>query len=282
MSKNKLVEYFFVGPPKTGTTWIYEVLHTIEDVNVSNQTKELEFFNKNFKKGLRWYHNSFYKTGAITCDISPSYFTSDKALMRIKEYNPSAKIIITIRDPSKRLISHYKHNIRFGIIRKIPFEEAIKTHPSLVENSLYAKYLRNWVQVYGRENVLILPLELLSEDPMEYLTMLGTFLNIRIDIYKSKVKNRVNYASQPRSYFLARSARILRKKINDLGFHGLVRRAKKMGLKKFIYEGGKDVDIAENIIRDLKNLFVSDLNALKEFGIPEKIIKEYLRNKNVK
>ena len=54
-----------------------------------------------------------------------------------------------------------------------------------------------------------------------------------------------------------------------------------MGLKKFIYEGGKDVDIAENIIRDLKNLFVSDLNALKEFGIPEKIIKEYLRNKNV-
>ena len=166
-------------------------------------------------------------------------------------------------------------------MRKIPFEEAIKTHPSLVENSLYAKYLRNWVQVYGRENVLILPLELLSEDPMEYLTMLGTFLNIRIDIYKSKVKNRVNYASQPRSYFLARSARILRKKINVLGFHGLVKRAKKMGLKKFIYEGGKDVDIAENIIRDLKNLFVSDLNALKEFGIPEKIIKEYLRNKNV-
>ena len=276
-----LVEYFFVGPQKTGTTWIYEVLKTLPIINLSNQTKELEFFNKNFENGISWYHDAFQSNESKLCDISTSYFTSKNAWSRIKKYNSDAKIIVTIRDPVKRLVSHYKHNIRFGIIKKIPINKALIKYPDLIENSLYAKYLKIWIREFGRENVLILPLELLSKDPDSFLKMLETFLGIKIDLNIAQPKNKINYAGQPKSYFLAKASRIIRRRINALGFHGIVKAAKKLGLKKLIYEGGREIVIEKSIIDNLNYFFKSDLDELKEYGIQNEIIDEYIDNNNV-
>lgn len=276
-----LVKYFFVGPQKTGTTWIYEVLKTLPSINLSNQTKELEFFNKNFGNGISWYHDAFQSNGSKTCDISTSYFTSKKAWSRIKKYNPDAKIIVTIRHPVKRLISHYKHNIRFGIIKRIPINEALIKYPDLLENSLYAKFIKIWIREFGQENVLILPLELLSKDSESFLKMLETFLDIKIDLNITQYKNKINYAGQPKSYFLAKTSRILRRRINALGFHGIIKAAKKLGLKKLIYEGGKEIVIEESAIDNLKYFFKSDIYELREYGIRSEIIDEYIDNNNV-
>jgi hypothetical protein len=282
MSKTNPVDYFFVGPPKTGTTWIYEVLTNINEINLSNHTKELEFFNKNYERGFLWYHESFHKQGALTCDISPSYYISEKARTRIKEYNPRAKIIITIRNPVKRLISHYKHNIRFGILKKVSMEQALKIQPDLVENSMYAKYIKRWIKEFGSENVLVLPLEILTKDARSYVEILAEFLGVQINFDNIRVYNKVNYSSQPRNYFLARSARIIRKKINDLGFHRIVKMAKKFGLKKVIFEGGQEIEIDENKVENLKSLFTSDLQKLENLGICQETIEDYRSDKNVR
>jgi hypothetical protein len=269
--------YFFVGPPKTGTTWIYEVLKTVKEINLSKQTKELEFFNKNYHKGFPWYQNAFHRTGTKTCDISTSYFTSDKASSRIKKFDPNAKIIITIRDPYKRLISHYKHNIRFGILDPIPIKEAIKKQPGLIHNSLYSKYIRNWVEIFGRENVLILPIELLTTNQSDYIHQINSFLSISIDPGAYNNLDRINYSSQPRSYLLAKSMRKLRKKLNMLGMYKLISIAKKTGLKKLIYEGGKDIEIDESVYAEVKDLFDADSKELRNYGIHEKLVDSYIR-----
>jgi hypothetical protein len=276
MSVKNLINYFFVGPPKTGTTWIYEALKDHVDISISNQTKELEFFNKNYHKGISWYHNAFDLNRSKTCDISTSYFTSEKACKRIKKYNPKGKIIITIRNPVKRLISHYKHNIRFGIIKKKSILMAISDHPSMVENSLYSKYIQMWISYFGAENVLVLPLEMLSSNSKKYLSELGHLMNIRIDIKESRTADQINYASQPKNYFLAKSMRKLRKKLNDLGLHFLVRGAKGAGLKKVFFEGGKEIEIHPDDVESLGNLFISDTKNLQALNIPDHIIKEYL------
>jgi hypothetical protein len=275
-SDKKSIKYFFVGPPKTGTTWIYEVLKNHVDISLSNQTKELEFFNKNYDKGITWYHNAFDLNGRKSCDISTSYFTSHKACKRIKKYNPEAKIIITIRNPVNRLISHYKHNIRFGIIKKKPILKAIADHPNLVENSLYSKYIRMWISNFGVQNVLVLPLEMLSDQSQLYINKLEKFMNVKIELNESRTSEQVNYASQPKNYFLARSLRKMRKKLNDLGLHAVVRVAKKAGLKKVFYEGGKEIEMNPDDIKSLVNLFFSDVRNLQTLDIPDHIIKEYL------
>jgi hypothetical protein len=275
MSVKNLIDYFFVGPPKTGTTWIYEALKDHADISLSNQTKELEFFNKNYHKGITWYHSAFDLKRSRACDISTSYFTSKKACKRIKKYNPKGKIIITIRNPVKRLISHYKHNIRFGIIKKKSILEAISDHPNIIENSMYSKYIQMWISYFGAENVLILPLEMLSGDSKKYLSELERFMNIKIDIKESKISDQVNYASQPKNYFLAKSIRKLRKKLNDLGLHFLVRGAKEAGLKKVFFEGGKEIEINPDDVKSLGNLFKTDIENLLDLNIPGYIIKEY-------
>jgi hypothetical protein len=167
-------------------------------------------------------------------------------------------------------------------MNKIPVEEALKTHPNLIENSLYAKYIEKWMLAFGSNNVLVLPLELLSKDPEEYLNRLGTFLDVKIGLDKSRLTDLINYASQPKNYFLAKSARKIRKKINALGFHGIIKAAKKLGLKKLIYEGGRDINIEKSTVDYLKNLFKSDLSLLRNYGIPEEIIEDYTGTQNVR
>ena len=275
MVKITTEHYFFVGPPKTGTTWIYEVLKSVKEINLSNQTKELEFFNKNYNKGFKWYQKAFNMKGNKICDISTSYFTSDKAPLRIKEYDPKAKIIITIRDPYKRLISHYKHNIRFGILNPMPIRRAIIIQHGLIQNSLYYKHISNWIKIFGRENILILPIELLSINPINYINQINTFLNISIDLGVYKKLDRINYSSQPRSYFLAKSIRKIRKEINMLGMHKIIKIAKKIGLKKLIYEGGKDIEIDESVYSDVQELFNSDIRMLSKYGIANELINSY-------
>ena len=277
MSNIKTHYFFFVGPPKTGTTWIYEVLKNVKEINLSKKTKELEFFNKNYHKGFPWYQKAFHSTGTKTCDISTSYFTSDKAPLRIKKYVPNAKIIITIRNPYKRLISHYKHNIRFGILDPMPIKEAIKKQPGLIQNSLYFKYIKNWITIFGQENVLILPLELLSSNQSDYINQISLFLNISVDPLAYKNLDRINYSSQPRSYMLAKVIRKIRKKINLLGMHKLITIAKKTGLKKLIYEGGKDIVIDESVLSEVKDLFNADIKELRNFGIHDELVSSYSR-----
>jgi len=270
-----MVQFFFVGPPKTGTTFIYEMLSKLSEVSVSQQTKELDFFNKNFKRGIKWYHDSFDYTRKIICDISTSYFTSELARVRIKEYNPAAKIIITIRNPLNRLISHYKHNIRFGIIDRIPIKDAIKFHPNMVENSMYAKYIHEWILDFGEENVMILPLELLKVKPDKFINQLEEFMGISLETVSGQVSEKINYASQPRSYTLARYVRILRREFNNLGMHFIVRFFKKLGLKKILYEGGENIMVEKLDQEDLKHLFKSDLAELNKYNIPLEILENY-------
>jgi hypothetical protein len=163
-------------------------------------------------------------------------------------------------------------------MQKATIDKAIETHPDLIENSLYAKYIRTWIKKFGKENVLILPLELLSKDPERYICKLEEFLDIKIDLTKSQISKRINYASQPKSYFLASFARKMRKTINDLGFHEIVMTAKKMGLKKLIYEGGSEILIERTTLGGLSKLFSSDLDELKEYEIPDQIVEEYRIN----
>lgn len=270
-----MVQFFFVGPPKTGTTLIYEMLNKLSEVSVSQQTKELEFFNKHFKRGTKWYQDSFDIKRKIKCDISTSYFTSELARKRIKEYNPVAKIIITIRNPVDRLVSHYKHNIRFGIIEKIPIREALMLHSNMVENSKYAKYIREWIQDFGEENVMILPLELLKDKREEFISQLEGYLDVSFDSVSDLLSEKVNYASQPKSITLARYVRIMRRELNNLGMHSIVRFFKKIGLKKIIYEGGENIKIEKLEQENLKHLFRSDLEELKKYNIPKEILKKY-------
>src|SRR4051812_6874199 len=54
-----LPSFFVIGPPRTGTSWLHEVLS--KRVSLSHPTKETRFFDKHFDRGLEWYASHYRK-----------------------------------------------------------------------------------------------------------------------------------------------------------------------------------------------------------------------------
>ena len=75
-ASRSLPSFFVIGPPRTGTTWLYEVLreHTV----LPAPTKETRFFDTHFHRGLDWYAAHFpSSTGdRMVGEVAPTYFAS--------------------------------------------------------------------------------------------------------------------------------------------------------------------------------------------------------------
>src|ERR1700753_1105916 len=70
----RLPSFIVVGPPRTGTTWIHEVLH--RHATLPGPTKETRFFDLHFTRGLKWYLSHFSKAneGRPLGEVAPTYF----------------------------------------------------------------------------------------------------------------------------------------------------------------------------------------------------------------
>ena len=97
------------GTKKGGTTTLKYFLSYHPDVAMA--TKEMKFFNSNYKKGLEWYRESMpYSTANMqTIEKTPGYFVGHSIPDRIDTLLPDAKIVIIMRDPVKRAISDFVH-----------------------------------------------------------------------------------------------------------------------------------------------------------------------------
>ena len=99
----------FVGPAKTGTSWLDQVLRGVDGVCLPDKVKETFFFDKHFDKGVQWYLEQFPqdRSGDLMIEVAPTYFFSDAVPDRIVETIPEAQIVVSLRDPVRRAVSHY-------------------------------------------------------------------------------------------------------------------------------------------------------------------------------
>ncbi|MGC4020653.1 MAG: sulfotransferase domain-containing protein [Cyclobacteriaceae bacterium] len=102
-----------IGAMKAGTTSLHDYLSKHPDVFMSVQ-KELDFFveQKNWKLGIDWYKKQFPVSTIAIGESSPNYTKSlifGNVPDKIKSILPDVKLIYILRDPIKRLVSHYSH-----------------------------------------------------------------------------------------------------------------------------------------------------------------------------
>ncbi len=155
-------KFVIIGAMKSGTTSLWEQLATHPQI-VSPLHKELQFF---MHPGLP---DSFYRAmfprlsdpSVITGDASPGYYRTT-CYKRIKELFPEIRIIFLRRDPAKRALSHYFHNIGQGI-SLVPLEdvyssglEKIRALHSLSDDDLAATLDDYWNQRIGLNSYLLL------------------------------------------------------------------------------------------------------------------------------
>lgn len=207
----RLPDFIGVGPPRTGTTWLYKVLGG--HVGLPNGLKETDFFAWEYRRGVQWYSNFFRNCSPHlrVGEIDPNYFDFPQAASRIAADIPGCQIVVTLRDPVDRVYSCYKTMHRIGLInRPFDFDSQRET---LATRSSYADSVVRWWNESGRDNVLIMFYDDLKADAQRFVDQVCSFVGIAsIRIAGSQFENnRINPSAETsRSRHLARLLHRLR------------------------------------------------------------------------
>jgi len=139
-----------------------------------------------------------FKNEKICGEVSNGYLYSDVAAKEIYKYNPSAKIIVILRDPVERAFSHWLMDLKSKNVCRRSFVEAVeedycdknkgwgKSH-LYVELGLYCKQVKRYLDVFSQDQILILDYYNLKENPKRFMEEIYSFLNVEpisIDFYQ--------------------------------------------------------------------------------------------------
>jgi len=234
--------FLVVGPPRTGTSWLHEVLSN--RTLLPYPTKETRFFDLHFHRGLEWYRAHYPNSNSADDlrmgEVGPTYFASAKARERIAKTVPDAKIICVFRDPVARMLSLYRLKLAYGMIRW-SFEEAVVRDPELMETSRYATHLKAWRKDFGPEQLLATTYDDLEADPQRYLNTLLDFIGIpRFDLSHSR--SQCVHASEgmtlPRSYYRTKAATTVADWLKARRLDRVVASVRNSALRKLFLGGG--------------------------------------------
>jgi hypothetical protein len=172
---------FIVGAQRSGTTYLYKVLESHPEVFMAKPIKpEPKYFMdmKNATAGYGAYFNQYFlDAGYVTWlgEKSTSYIESEEAAIAIKCIVPDATILIILRDPVERAISHYSftrdHNLEPYDIERAIAEEPFRkenwqlnantsvTPYAYTERGKYIQYLERWERLFGKDNLILLVAE---------------------------------------------------------------------------------------------------------------------------
>jgi hypothetical protein len=109
----QLPNFIIVGGLKCGTTSIHHYLGLHPEIQMS-KPKELNFFVEelNWDLGLDWYASRFDDRFKVRGESSPHYTNLPRfegVAERIKQSCPDARLLYMVRDPIKRILSHWVH-----------------------------------------------------------------------------------------------------------------------------------------------------------------------------
>src|SRR6056297_613814 len=197
----KKLDFVFVGPYRTGTTWLYEYFKRHPEVSVPVKVKETFFFDKKHHKGYKWYFSYFNekKDHKITGEIAPSYFRSTEAARRLLENNPDIKIFFTLREPVERLISHYHHNKLKGFIDKNDsIIDVYKKNKAFRYASQYSTFIKKWKAIIPEENLFIFKFENFIKNKQKYVDNICNILEIKKQEIPEYLDKKIGFSISPK------------------------------------------------------------------------------------
>ncbi len=172
---------FVVGVAKSGSSWLHFYLDSSPDIFMSKQC-ELHYFGEKYPKDLEWYQSNFpfEKKFKYFGESTPIYFRRPEIAKQIKEYSPEAKILVIIRDPIDRLLSHIYYAKQLGNIEEKKSLDDIVDNlkQQSINDSHYEKYLPAFEDCFGKENFKIISLEESKNNLNLLSSSLCNFLNI--------------------------------------------------------------------------------------------------------
>ena len=263
----RLPNFLYLGPDKSGSSWLFEVLRNHPDCFVP-ACKDVYYFDEHYDKGMDWYLDFFRdaRPGVPAMgELSHSYLFSMEAADRIRKDLPGVKLMASLRQPVERCYSHYLYLVSSGLVTS-SFAETIDNRPGLTRSSYYAKSVEGYLERFGAERFKVLFFDDLKKDPRHYASQVYDFLGLSFNEafdYDKKVRE----ARAARNVYLARLAKhgaLMARKlglVNLVGVvkHGLAARLLYRPLKK-----GEAPKMDPEVGKRLLERYIPDIEATEK------------------
>ena len=195
----RLPDFIIGGAPRSGTTWLYELLDRHPDVHMAKPVKpEPKFFlvDHIYAKGLGFYADTWFaaaRAGQQAGEKSTDYLESAAAAERIARDLPDVRLVFILREPADRAYSNYLWTKMNGLETE-SFETALsleeereRTLPerwkfarpfSYFSRGLYADLLGPYFARFPREQILVVRFEDIVECPATLATRVQRFIGV--------------------------------------------------------------------------------------------------------
>lgn len=234
ITEQKKPNFFVVGAAKSGTTSLYSYLDQHPEIYLSpikepnyfstdidpkdfsnsykrnNELDYQNYFSKRPLKNLRLsfireelYYNQLFEEAngqKAIGECSTSYLFSKEAATNIYNFNSNSKILIIIRHPVERAISHYLMALRSGYT-DLSFRQALEKDMSekksgwgisnlFIETGMYSNQIKRYYKVFPKKQVKILLFDNFQSDSSGTLKEVFAFLDIEpLDVSQISVPN---------------------------------------------------------------------------------------------
>lgn len=263
----RLPNFLYLGPDKSGSSWLFEVLRHHPDCFVP-ACKDVYYFDEHYDKGMDWYQDFFRDARPdvpAMGELSHSYLFSMQAADRIRRDLPEVKLMASLRQPVERCYSHYLYLVSSGLVTT-SFAETIDTRPGLTRSSYYAQSVEGYLERFGPERFKVLFFDDLKTDPRGYATQVYDFLGLSFNAafdYDKKVRE----ARAARSVYMARLAKqgaLMARKLGLVSLvgavkHGLAARLLYRPLKK-----GEAPKMDPEVGKRLLERYIPDIEATEK------------------
>jgi hypothetical protein len=195
----RLPDFIIGGAPRSGTTWLYELLDRHPRIHMARPLKpEPKFFlvDRLYEKGLQYYSDTWFAdapAGLLAGEKSTDYLESPEAAGRIARDLPDVKLVFILREPADRAYSNYlwtrmngletedfKTALRLEDEREKTLPEKWKfTRPfSYFSRGLYSELLEEYFKRFRREQIRMLRFEDILDRPQHIARQLHEFLGV--------------------------------------------------------------------------------------------------------
>ncbi|MBL4653715.1 MAG: sulfotransferase domain-containing protein [Flavobacteriales bacterium] len=258
-----------VGVQKCASTWIHRILEDHPQVTVSNP-KELDFFSYHYHFGFDWYE-SYFSGSLVVGENSPSYFCDPRVAERVYQYHPSMKVIVCLRDPIARIVSHHAHEVRLGHVdSRLTFTEALENNPMYIDQSRYAKYLDIWLSIFPENQVLVLLQEDIQKQPAMVASDVYQFLGVESDYQSAFLERKANLSQQAKLDFFESGLKKVAKFLRLLGLNSVVGNIKSMAWARALRQSNMQSihqslpSMTEDEVQRLDAIFRDDMRCLQK------------------
>ncbi len=210
-----LPSFVIVGGQRCGTNSLYEYLVDHPAIGRAMPGQEVHYFDVAFDRGLDWYRGHFptrvwmraarARAGAepLAGESSPYYMFHPLAMQRIASTLPDARILVLLRNPVDRAISHFHHERSRGheplelseaiereperldgeaerIVRDPAYHSFRHQHFSYVARGRYADQLSRISEVFPADRVLVVVSERMFSEPETVHVEVQEFLGLPV------------------------------------------------------------------------------------------------------